>query len=267
MTRAGTAGSFLLHSGPPTFVAHGWGSPYRTWQPTQEVPGELLGVWRDRARPPRNGGWAAGPQRPVPASGHQARDAPSRRCQGASRAAGVGAVSRPRTGLARGQRVHRSGCCKTAPPPAGRPALLVHLLAPSFRVCSVLSAVGLSFSFSLLVRPAGRRKVWLALSHHPSSHGSAPTLLSQAVPRFPCSLAPFPLPSAGLRMPTSLSSLQAIQAVFDRASLPPEPEPLGKRTVREPALLSAAAEKWCDRGGSWGRPATPCCRPAAMALR
>nr|KAF6484557.1 far upstream element binding protein 3 [Rousettus aegyptiacus] len=27
-------------SGPPTFVAHGWGSPYRTWQPTQEVPGQ-----------------------------------------------------------------------------------------------------------------------------------------------------------------------------------------------------------------------------------
>lgn len=175
--------------------------------------------------------------------------------------------SLPGTGPARGQRVRRSGCCKTAPPPAGRPALLVHLLAPSFPVCSVLSAVGLSLSFPLSVRPAGRGKVWFALSRHPSSHGSAPTLLSQAVPRSPCSLAPFPLPSAGLRMPTSPSSLQAVQAVFDRASLPPEPEPLGKRTVREPALLSAAAEKWCDRGSSWGRPATARCRPADVALR
>lgn len=68
----------------------------------------------------------AGPQRPVPASGHQARDAPARRCQAASRGIGHRAVSRPAQaprGGAAGELVHSGGCCEMARPPAGRLAL------------------------------------------------------------------------------------------------------------------------------------------------
>lgn len=182
MTRAGTAGSFLLHSGPPTFVAHGWGSPYRTWQPTQEVPGELLGVWRDRAHPPRNGGWAAGPQRPVPASGHQARDAPSRRCQGASRAqAPRGGSACTEAAAVKRHRPRRGG--RRAPGPPSR-AFLSCLLCP--QCCGLVTFVPLvgkaCGAWEGVVRPEPP-SLQPRLCPHPALPGCPPVpLLTGALP-------------------------------------------------------------------------------------
>ncbi|XP_039718804.1 far upstream element-binding protein 3 isoform X2 [Pteropus medius] len=144
-------------SGPPAFLAQGWGSTYQAWQqPTQQVPGEFLGVscWAHSAlfqllatRPgtPSPGGV----RQPLGASGMGIESPPHG----------------PHAGRAERARAQRAAAVKRHRLQRPR-ALLGHLLAPFCPVCSVFSAVGLSLLFPKngSVRSAGRGKVWFDLS-------------------------------------------------------------------------------------------------------
>lgn len=89
--------------------------------------------------------------------------------------------------------------------------------------------------------------MWFDLSPYSSGPGSAPNLLSQA----PRSLAPFPLLSSGLRMTTSMSSLQAVPDGGSSSLLNFSESAQLKSYLCRVALL----RKQCHRGSSCGHQA------------